>query len=270
MAEVKQAELTGTEVTVAQPAALDVSQYANMAITQIEGFEEFDRSDLVIPRYKIVQGTTRGLENRDKKIGQWYSTLDGEARPEMDIVVLRYSHSRAMFEKDNFTPEGLLCMSTNGRQPQARFTPEYGPLCEECLYSEWGENDKGERIKPPCGAGYTFLCLDPETEMPFLMSWMGMAVKLSKRMVTSFIAKKRPPFYSIVRLGTKYIEDNKNSYYVPTFAIFDNPDAEAVMAYRQAYLAYASIDLEADAGVVDDGAAEGDGDAGQKPDDLPF
>ncbi|MCX8013724.1 MAG: hypothetical protein N3A02_05500, partial [Rectinema sp.] len=61
----------------------------------------------------------------------------------------------------------------------------------------------------------------------------------------AMLAKRRPMYAMLVHLGSSYVEDQRGSWYVPAFSI-ELLNKERTEYYRQAYIAYAHIELEAD------------------------
>lgn len=231
-----------TAMTIVEPKAVTFEQYANAAITDIPGFEEFDKADLVMPRYRLVQGTSKDIPDKNKRLGHWWNQVEAISTPTLKAVVLRFKHSRVFFEPGNFTGDSVQCQSNDGRVPVARFSGVFAQTCENCPNANWGDN--GE--KPLCSMGYTFLCVDVASGMPFMMTWSGTAVKLARQFITAMIGKKRPSYSLVCTFESKYIEEERGSWYVPTFAIEPMTDPTMVAPFEQMYHDYAPLDLEAD------------------------
>jgi len=214
-------------------------------ITDLEGFEQFDRGDLVMPRLRLVQATSRDIPDKNKRLGQWWDAVNEEAYPTLDAVILRYSRTRAYFDGNTFDKSALLCRSSDGRVPDLAFAGKFADLCEHCPNAQWGSSGK----PPVCKLGYTFLAINAATDMPFIMTWSGTAVKRAKQLITAMLAKRRPAYAILVHLSSRYVDDQRGSWYIPAFSLelLDNEKAEH---YRQAYLAYANVELEADEDVL--------------------
>lgn len=232
-------------VIVAKPAALQsniaaiTAQYANASITSIPGFEEFDRSDVTLPRRKIVQGTTRGVDAT--LAGQFYDTVGETSKKVLRAVPLRYSHTRAMFTEGDFTDKSLICASRDGRVPRSDIATPASQVCDGCPYAQWG----ADGAKPACSAGYTFLMLDAEEDdAPFMITFAGTAIKAARKMISAVALKKRPLYSFLLAMTTEKQEDARGKWYAPKFQIGDNPGD--IGRYVELYAGYKAVVLDAD------------------------
>lgn len=246
---------TGAQTAVAVVAPSEVVVFDDYkSIVDVPGFEQFDPSDIVMPRRKIVQATTRDVD--DALVGQYLDTLSGEAKKEVNVVILRYGHTRAMFTEGNFTAEALVCASTNGKTPRPNIANPQSRLCETCPMAQWG--DDGE--KPQCRFGYTFLMVDSEDDSPFMITFAGTAIKPAKKLISGVALKKRP-FYSFnVRMGIEKKQDERGKWYAPTFGFAAMTSKAEIEHYAEMFRGFAAIQLEADAEGMASGEAVVDGD----------
>lgn len=242
----------------ANGVAAIAAQYANAPITSIPGFEEFDRSDVTLPRRKIVQGTTRNVDAT--LAGQFYDTVGETAKKVLHAVPLRYSHTRAMFTDGDFTDKSLICASRDGRVPRSDIAQPANTVCEGCPYAQWGQDG----AKPACAAGYTFLMLDAdEDDAPFMVTFAGTAIKAARKLISAVALKKRPLYTFFLTMTTEMQQDNRGKWYAPKFQIGDNPGD--IGRYVELYAGYKAVVLDADEEAVTEAV---DAEAGEEA--APF
>lgn len=73
-----------------------------------------DDVKLRFPALKLIQGTSRGIEDSDRHIGDWWHSDTGEFVSELAVIPLYKQDQRACFEDDNDSP---VCSSIDGLQP---------------------------------------------------------------------------------------------------------------------------------------------------------
>ncbi len=252
------------ETAVVPVAPSDVVVFQDYArVSDVPGLEEFDSKDIIMPRRKLVQATTRDVE--PAVIGQYLDGLSGEAKKSVDAIVLRYSHTRAMFKEGVFSGEGLVCASNDGRTPRPQIAEPPSHVCEDCPMAVWG-ND-GE--KPACRAGYTFLMIDTADDSPFMITFAGTAIRPAKKLISN-VALKRRPFYAFrVRISSEMKQDDRGKWYAPVFAAVPmdpKKDAAEINRYADLFRGYAAVQLEADESIAEAEATDaGNGNGSAAP-----
>jgi hypothetical protein len=222
----------------------------------IEGFEDLGQSDIILPRWSIVQPTAR-MEGAKKHIGEFVRNLDGEFRDHLDAVLLKVSPNRILWggEPGEFradrSPE---CTSRDGVVGSV-----YG-ACATCQFNASYNKDLwGDPRAKKCNFGYSVVLVDDvEQSSMALFGVMGTSVRPMKTLTTQFIQRKRSAFSALVRLETAEITNDRGSFYVlkPTIAAWFD-DAET-RVWRDLYQSVAGS-------LVRDYEDAGEGDAAEAP-----
>lgn len=197
----------------------------------------FYTSDLMIPRWKTVQPTSR-IEGA--KEGMFLNCLTGELREKLDnIVFLTRKNGRVMFPKDDFS--GLrTCWSNDGVSPatdsvfmqtgeqpksHACVLRSNGDKKVVCPFAEWHKTEKGNSV-PECRETISFLGLDMQCLTPFFMIFHGTGIPPVKNFISSvYLKKKQAAMQSKelhlrdfkVALSLKLQMNEKGKYYIPVF-----------------------------------------------------
>lgn len=188
----------------------------NPNLFTIEGSMPLPLEDLRTPMLRIVQGTTRNLDQAEKHIGEWRYDGDNSFTNQFEVVFYGLTNkSRVMFEANVFDKPPL-CVSDDADWPrsqdQAR-SVQAGPSCAQCPFSKFGPN--GE--PPKCSETWNFLGWKYGTDMPFLYRAQGNAISPSRNFVRPFYFQKKPLFTALVSLTTKRTENAKGVFYIPVF-----------------------------------------------------
>jgi len=219
--------------------ALDLIPRRQAAITprkisEIEGMEEVERGDYILPRRRLVQF----MSKLDAEPGTFHDNLTGEAKAQIRAVILRMSKSRVMWSDDLTAPP--LCASDDALVKRDDFADnECGPVCSECPHAEWNGNEP-----PPCRLVYNFLCVDVDDgDVPFVLSCASTAVRPAKRLISSFVLR-RSPFYSReVIISSELVNDDRGKWYVPVFKLGAQTD---LARYQALYREFAGVEIQAD------------------------
>ena len=139
------------------------------------GMEDFERADLIIPRYVKREALSKMTEG---ELGWFINNVTKSARESIKAVLLRFTHGRAMFDQKG----NLLCASDNSRNPMERFVGETAKICSVCENANWGK----DRTRPRCPIMYNFLCWDLDENTPFMLSMRGTSVRHAKRILSEF------------------------------------------------------------------------------------
>lgn len=171
----------------------------------VEGMEDFDESDMAMPRIKIDHGTAT-----------YQDSLSNQAYAELNVVLLGLVKQRILWPAEMGEEKSApLCKSVNfveGRPDVANFpwdksgfdAPPAGSTdialpCDDCQLKEWGSNPKNDT--PWCSEQYTFAALMPINgdidfgATPVVLTVQRSAIKPCKRYLTSF-ARARTPLYT--------------------------------------------------------------------------
>lgn len=205
------------------------------------GLEDFDASDAVTPRIKIVQ-----------REALWEENLSNRRFEELRFIALGLVKQRVLFHhnvEDNDVP---MCKSSdfltgyvNPETPKNKsfpwdisgfnkndFTPdEQGNIklsCEGCKLKEWGASPISDA--PYCAEQWTLpIYYDSsgdgsEEWSPAILTLQKSSLKAIRTFLTGFKASGRPPFLSIGVGRLRLMQRGQVDYSVPTFTkLGDSP-----------------------------------------------
>jgi hypothetical protein len=165
----------------------------------LEGMDGLGVEDIIVPRWDILQATSKKKGTR----GQFILNITGECQPEVEGVILHVSKTRVLWVKDRAAkmPE---CSSADG------ITGRTHGQCVGCEYNFWDETG----IAKVCKTGYTFLCSDfTNPENLFLITMGGASNLAAKILISQFPRRKRHPYTAIVCFATVEKEGNMGSFF---------------------------------------------------------
>ena len=177
----------------------------------VEGMEGLDMDDVIVPRWDILQPTSR----KEGTTGHFHHNLSGEVKEALDAVILRITKTRVLWSGatgDN-TPE---CKSIDG------VTGFDGKPCKGCEFNRFAEGN----LKT-CKGGYTYLCATVgNPEDLFILSMYSTSAKAGKMLNSQFLTKRRSPYTAVVRFATEQQIGDKGKYYVhkPTVVKWLKPE----------------------------------------------
>jgi hypothetical protein len=205
--------------------------------TAMSDEDGFYTSDLMIPRWKAVQPTSR-IEGAQE--GRFYNSLTGELREKLEnIVFLTRSNGRVLFPKDDFSGVRL-CWSNDGMKPAADsvllqtgdqpkshacLVRNNGDKKVVCPFAQWQKTEKGNTV-PECHETISFLGLDMQSLTPFFMIFHGTGIPPVKNFISSvYLKKKQATMHSQelhlrdfkVTLSLKLEMNDKGKFYYPVF-----------------------------------------------------
>jgi len=198
------------------------------------GLEEVDQSDLILPRVRVIQPTSK-LEGNQ---GQFHYNLTGEAVDAIHAVLLKMTKSRVCWDRENLGADPL-CASNDAKTPRAAV---FAPTCAACPMAEWGAD--GE--PPACRLVYNFLAADLDHEDTIFVIGLGAtSVKHARRVLSTFALKRKPLCYQPVLIQSVQVTGDKGKW----FEITVTPEAAKGFDWRpfmDMYRAYQSVAVEVD------------------------
>lgn len=236
-----------------------------------DGLEDFDSSDMVMPRIKI-----------DHQEGKFVDTLTSEAFDNVEVVLLGLVKQRIMWDEDVDEGDGPLCKSVDAKLGNPRkdfpweasgFAKTSEPLpCESCNFTKWANN------KPPaCSEQYTFplmMAVDGSFRAPAILTLQRSGIKPAKSYLTSFKRSKMPVFTAVTRLKLDMRKKGSVTYSVPIIERVGEADPDMFRFFAEQYRSIREYlhsmeesdaeDAEATTTATIDNTAEG------KDEDLPF
>ena len=206
-----------------------------------DGEDDFMEEDLTIPRWKILQPTTR-VEGGSA--GMFYNVVTHEEAEKLeDIVFLSRTTGRVLFPGNDFSGNRV-CWSHSGKAPAAEeiitltgedpkselcVTKSGGQKVYHCPFSMWrdanGEPDTNGSMPPQCKETITFLGLDSEL-MPFRIIFHGMGIPPVKNFMKSIFIRRQQALLSRKKLGLRDFRftialelkmNDKGKFYSPKF-----------------------------------------------------
>lgn len=203
-----------TSMTIPASQAVEPTHFTT------EGWENLDQSDVILPRYSIIQPVSRKPE-AGKHIGQFQRNIDGQFFSHLDVVILRVDHARIKWT-DDLNAKRPDCFSRDGKTGSV-----YG-ACNACRFNVQVNLELAKKraagetqAHEICNFGYTLLVSDAVGSGEHaLLGAMGMSVRPVKVLFSQFIQKKAPPWGAHVRLETAETTNSKGRFYVlqPTVA----------------------------------------------------
>lgn len=178
-----------------------------------QGFENFDPTDLVLPRLKITQAISGCVTEGTAKAGQFFAALTQEVMdPPIEIVLLGMRKRRVMWDKRG---ETILCRSMD-----SKWKFDGSLKCQDCPNEQWGENNE----PPKCTFTYDYPILLRATEQPMIFSLSSTAMNAARKLNTmAQVAidpktKKRLAIYERSYITSlKQMEDGSKRWFVPDF-----------------------------------------------------
>lgn len=188
--------------------------------TGVEGLEDFDTADMVMPTLRI---------NHDETVFE--DGLSGEKFPELEVVLLGLIKQRVLWEAEvSEGKQGPLCKSYDfsvGRPDLKRFpwqaagfAPDQAESlpCASCNLKEWGSHPN--RDTPWCSEQHTFALLMPVGDdgmAPALLTVQRSAIKPSKTYLTSFARSQTPLFTVRTKISLDGRRRGTVNFAVPKF-----------------------------------------------------
>lgn len=190
--------MSDTQLTVVESQVPAIPEEYALA-----GLEAMERSDLIIPRARVIQPTSK----LDGKPGEFHFNLTGTTKELVHAVLINMTKGRVYWSAD--LAADPICASDDAKTPR-QAVQGCGPTCEACTYAQWGDDDK----PPACNLVYNFLAADTdEDNAPFILSLHGASVKHAKTILSAFTLKRRPLFAEPVTIMAVEVRNDKGRYY---------------------------------------------------------
>lgn len=213
---------------------------------QIPGMEQFDRSDMILPRKRLVQPTSQISENQ----GQIHDSLTNTTKPAINVVIVGVGKGQVMWDKDDLAADGPLCASNDGIMPRPGMA--YSGPCASCPMAQWGEDS----APPACSKTYSFLAIEPEEgDVPSLISFSRTSAGAAKQLITLL---RKYGMKRLIQIAAAVQKNEKGKYYVFDPRLGDVLTPEQQQHYAALAVQYASVEITPDteAAPVTDRAAE--------------
>jgi hypothetical protein len=268
-------------MTDSTPAVADDAALPAVPEDLETGLEDFESSDFVMPRLKIVM---------DEAV--FKDSLTGETFNSFECVILGLVKGRILWDQDVDEGDTPLCKSFNFREghPKVNEFPwsasgfdkpaeDSGVVlpCEACNLKEWGTNPASDA--PWCSEQHTFpvMMVQPGEEgeqlMPALLTVQRSAIKNSKRYMSAFARTKTPLYTTYTKIELSPQKRGAVRYAVPEFTKLSPTDSDQYPMFAETYRSIRSFittppkprDEEKPVGAATAAAEEADDD-----DEVPF
>lgn len=170
------------EATKNVPAVRSNQQVAKRTSGKLagRGFENVEKSDLLLPRLKLLQPLSPEINDLGQKAGTIFLAL-GNKNYGNKIEVTPVLHFRSRIK---WIPRddggGIDCSAPDAKVP--RDTTKYSATCATCPEALWNENAKNAKEKQPrCSMSDNFLCLVGDSTEPVLVTFDRSKLKTSKK-----------------------------------------------------------------------------------------
>jgi hypothetical protein len=201
------------------------------------GFENFDESDLVIPRLSIVQPTSK-----EGTPGTFRSNLSGEEKEELRITPITFTKGMVLWSDElGNDPE---CRSNDALVPDPAMESSKSPRCHEraanrlrpvCNYAMWRSGEA-----PACKMTYTLLAIDMGTMLPFLISLHGTSVRSIKALISHVWQSRRNFFDVACRMSLNKVTNQRGSFFVADFSQYEDHEPGT---FRDSYESLRAYDV---------------------------
>lgn len=143
------------------------------------GFENLEKSDLLLPRIKLLQPLSPEIGDLNQEAGTIFLGLSNKNFGKK-ITIIPVLHFRSRIK---WTPEddggGIDCSSPDGRAPRET---KYAKNCASCSHQLWNDNAKAKKDKAPkCTLYDNFLVLIDDSKEPVIIPMERSKAKVAKR-----------------------------------------------------------------------------------------
>lgn len=234
----------------------------------LPGFEDLEQRDLVVPRWRLVQGSARDLELK-KHAGSWVRNLDGEIRETLQVVILKVSPNRLLWSGDpsDTRPE---CMSRDcrvgtvyGACSSCDFNPDFNRVLIDQM--EEARVKRKPDLRPKvCQRVYNLVVVDTNDDSLALLGAHGTSMRPMKVLFSQFVNKKKPSYAAVAEFAAKGETNEFGSYYVVAPRILRWLSSEEMADYVERQQMLSSVNVVDVEVVAEEDAVPRD------EEDLPF
>lgn len=216
--------------------------------SEMLGLESFDAGDLVIPRYKIVQPTSK-----EGTPGVFKNNLTNEEKDRINVVVLAASKGRVCWGEN--IEEDPVCRSSDGLMPSEEVERPINPVCGTkengkrfepvCPNAVWQDNNQ----RPACDEVINLLCVNRDDQVPFFISLHGMQLKPVRAYLSAIGLRRKSLHEFQTTLTLKETTNHKGKFFVVQFGEIKESEAGEKEVFRSKFFQFAnqSIDRTFDA-----------------------
>jgi len=174
------------------------------------GFDNFDVSELIVPRLRLLQALSESVSEGTGKAGEFQDSLSSELLgEEVEVVLLGMKNGAVYFE----TGEGLKCRSVDGR------VSVNGDLCEQCPFGEYHGKFHEDGTPPKCASSKEFMSVTKGTiegkeQRPLVISFMKTSYKEGKKLASMAYLAGGNIFNRSYKLASVKDKNDKGAFYI--------------------------------------------------------
>lgn len=215
----------------------------------VEGFEDLDSSDFILPRWSIVQPTSK-RDGAAQHLGQFVRNIDGEFRPSLDVVILKMSQSRTLWT-GNLSDKHPECMSRDGKTGSV-----YGE-CARCQFNVLANAAlRSDPSARRCGFGYTMTVVDDIADGSMaLFGAAGTSVRPMQTFNTQLRKRNHPMFGWLIRFETERTVNDRGVFYILKPSILSQLNDDDTDMWREMRASLAGMAVR-DYDEAEDGATD--------------
>lgn len=212
-----------TEMVATENLVLDLSLFDSFksADGTIAGMEAMDSSDIKMPRIKLLQSTSEEAQKGLGKAGQFYNSVTGEAKDELEVILLVMGKSRVRFEEPYKRGAQPLCRSLDGK------CSTDGEICDKCEFADWDKAKDNGKDVPSCRQGITWMFVEADNtnSIPPRIVVSGASMSNQKNFLTKLTGLGGyPPYILVTKITSKQESNDKGIFYVMNFDFAKNED----------------------------------------------
>lgn len=182
----------------------------------VRGRENVEKSDLVLPRLKLLQPLSPEVQDEEKDVeaGHLYNTLTQQDFGS-SIVFIPIVHFKSRIywrDRDDDSGERIICSAPDGLHP---ISSEFSDLCINCKNQKWNNNAKDPKDKAPkCTMFYNFAILIEGEMTPIALSMERTKIKVAKKLLSLITCTgKLDMFAKKYKLGVTKEKNKKGIWY---------------------------------------------------------
>lgn len=215
--------------------ALTVPDYLKREETG-RGLENVNKTDLVLPRIKLLQPLSPEVTGEEKKgeAGHLFNTLTLQDYG-ASLIFIPITHFKSrIYWKSREEGGGMQCSAQDGLHPN---TQEYSEVCTGCDLAKW-HND-AENKAPECTIYYNFAIIVEGETTPVALSMERTKIKAAKKLISlASLAGKLDIFGKKYKIATVKEKNKKGVWYNYVIEPVGYVTAEE---FKNAELAYQSL-----------------------------
>lgn len=227
----------------------EMVQYEVNQRVEVVGAEVLERSDIILPRVRLRQPTSKFGTPQDA--GKFHNNLTETFAAQIEAAPLRVAKGRVMWPEAYSGDNAPECASDDGVQPRAGNelrNRQPGP-CAICPMAQWEEDG----TPPRCSLVYTYLFADRADDMPFLLSAMRTSARAAKKL--NSLIKMFGIRQSIV-IKSELVNGDQGQWYELVFQAGGVLTPDEVRRYGGMAASLAGVAMAVDTEAESEGAAD--------------